>query len=579
MNKFYQTILDFFQIQKFFKTSKIYLIFFLFTVCTLLESLNIALILPVISILFSDSIGEKNLQFLEFLNIEISDYSQDFVYTISILIVLLFFIKLILLLISTKLQTNFFSMMRYKISSYFFNFYISKPYIYFTNEKESAKIMRNVTMLSSSYSGFLERFLLLANDFFIFLGIVIVVFFYDPIIFLIISSLIILISLVYISFTKKYFFNLGKSLLDLSANLLKDIQESLNNIIQIKLLKKESHFVSNFNFKAKDNSYKIGYLAFLQAIPKMLMEFFAILLVFLLIIALVYTSQPKEEIISIITLFSIITIRIIPFSTKLISFINSLSSFAPSLNLLKSELNLSKKDTNREVSENKINKKKIEKINEIKFDEVAFSYPNTKEKLFENLSLSMTKNNIYGIFGPSGSGKTTLLNLINGLIKPSYGSIKYNNINLEELNFSKIGYVTQSSFFQNDTIKKNIAFGILEKDIDENKIYSSLEAVNLLNLINNLENGVNSLISELGSNFSGGQLQRLSIARAIYSNSDLIIFDEPTSSLDEKNKEKILDLIKSLKKNRIIIIITHTKSDIKICDRVFKINKKNILIE
>ena len=112
-------------------------------------------------------------------------------------------------------------MMRYKISSYFFNFYISKPYIYFTNEKESAKIMRNVTMLSSSYSGFLERFLLLANDFFIFLGIVIVVFFYDPVIFLIISSLIILISLVYISFTKKYFFNLGKSLLDLSANLLK----------------------------------------------------------------------------------------------------------------------------------------------------------------------------------------------------------------------------------------------------------------------------------------------------------------------------------------------------------------------
>ena len=108
---------------------------------------------------------------------------------------------------------------------------------------------------------------------------------------------------------------------------------------------------------------------------------------------------------------------------------NSLSSFAPSLNLLKSELNLSKKDANREVSENKINKKKIEKINEIKFDEVAFSYPNTKEKLFENLSLSMTKNNIYGIFGPSGSGKTTLLNLINGLIKPSYGSIKYNNIN------------------------------------------------------------------------------------------------------------------------------------------------------
>ena len=579
MNKFYQIISDFFKIQKFFKTSRIFLIFFLFTLCTLLEFLNIALILPVISFLFSDNIGDKNLQFLEFLNIDNLKYNENFIYSLSVLIIILFLIKLILLLISTKLQTNFFSMMRYKISSYFFNFYISKPYIYFTNEKESSKVMRNITMLSSSYSGFLERFLLLANDFFIFLGIVIVVFFYDPLIFILISSLIILISLIYISFTKKYFFSLGKSLLDLSANLLKDIQESLNNIIQIKLLKKENYFVSNFNYKAKDNSYKVGYLAFLQAVPKMLMEFFAILLIFLLIIVLVYTSQSKEEITSILTLFSILIIRIIPFSTKLISFFNSLSSFAPSLNLLKNELNISKDNDAKYINIKKENGKKIDKINAITLTNVNFKYSSLDQKLFENVTLSMIKNNIYAIFGPSGSGKTTLLNIINGLIKPTSGDIKYNNINLEEIDLSNIGYVTQSSFFQNDTIKKNIAFAITEENIDEKKIYSSLEAVNLSNFIEGLDKGINSSISELGSNFSGGQLQRLSIARAIYSNSDFIIFDEPTSSLDDANREKILDLITKLKKNRIIIIITHTKADLKICDKIFKIIEKKIIVE
>ena len=141
---------------------------------------------------------------------------------------------------------------------------------------------------------------------------------------------------------------------------------------------------------------------------------------------------------------------------------------------------------------------------------------------------------------------------------------------------SNIAYVSQSSYFQKDTIKNNVAFGVKDSDVDEDKVYRSLKAVNLENLVKSYKDKLDTYVSELGANFSGGQLQRLSIARAIYANTDIIIFDEPTSFLDEKNKKIILQNISNLMDNRIIIIISHLKDDMRICSKVYKIDGKQI---
>ncbi len=575
MNDLINCFKDSYFVYKFYKIKKFLIIFFLFTICTILETLNIALILPLVTFIFEDQSNIETFNFLSFLGLNNFFQSKNFVYYASIFIIVLFALKSLILIICNKIQTNFFAMIRYKISSFFFNYYITKPYIYFLNEKESPKIMRNTTTLSSSYVGFLERFLMLANDFFIFLGVVIIALSYSPKVFIILFLFFLILVLIYTLLTKSYFFNIGKSLLNLSSSLLKDIQESLNNIIQIKLLKKESFFEKNFYKKAKENSYKVAYLIFLQSIPRILVEFVAVLILFSLISFVVYNSYSKDDITSILTLFTIAVLRIIPFSIKLISFINTSSSFIPSINLLKQEI---LKIDSEEIIKRPANtyNNKLNNTEKIILDNVNYSYPNSQSKLFENVNLRLEKNNIYGILGPSGSGKTTMINIISGLIKPTDGKVFYNDQELKSETHSNIAYVSQSSFFTNDTIKNNIAFGINNSEINEDKIYESLKKADIYDVVNSYEKKIDTFINELGLNFSGGQLQRLSIARAIYSNTDIIIFDEPTSSLDRKTKKNILESIKSLRDDKIIIIISHLSEDMKICSKIFKIEDKNL---
>jgi len=577
MNDIIKCFKDTYFVYKFYKIKKFLLIFSLFTICTILETLNIALILPFVTFIFGDQNNLETLKIFSFLELDNFFKTDNFIYYASIFIIILFAIKSLILIICNKIQTNFFALIRYKISSFFFNYYITKPYIYFLNEKESSKIMRNTTMLSSSYAGFIERFLMLANDFFIFLGVVIITLFYSPKVFLILFCFFLILIIMYTFLTKSYFFNIGKSLLNLSSSLLKDIQESLNNIIQIKLLKKEIFFEKSFYKKAKENSYKIANLTFLQSIPRILIEFIAVFILFSLISFLVYNSYSKENITSILTLFTIAVLRIFPFSIKLIGFINTANSFIASISLLKHEI-LKVDGEGIEINKNKINKENFNnnKIDKIQLNNIDYFYPNSQSKLFENLNLELKKNNIYGIFGPSGSGKTTLLNIISGLIRPTVGTVTYNNEELVSGTYGNIAYVSQNSNFTNDTIKNNIAFGLNDNEINNNKIYECLKKVDLFDLVNTYENKIDTFINELGSNFSGGQLQRLSIARAIYSNTDIVIFDEPTSSLDPKTKNNVLESINNLREGKIIIIISHLLDDMKICSKIFKIEDKNL---
>ena len=168
------------------------------------------------------------------------------------------------------------------------------------------------------------------------------------------------------------------------------------------------------------------------------------------------------------------------------------------------------------------------------------------------------------------------MNIITGLIQPIEGLVEFSGIDINKIKNKKISYVSQNTYLQNSSIKKNIAFGCEDNEIDLDKIYLSLKSTKLEKLIKNLPEGIETNISELGANFSGGQVQRFSIARALYADSNLIIFDEPTSSLDEITKKEILEMIYNLKKNRIVIIITHSKKDLDICDEIFEIKNSNI---
>ena len=576
MNDLKKAISYFFFIQKFFKSKRLFFILSLYILATITEILNIGLIIPFVNILIYPENINDNYFFLNYLYLNYN-FSGNIVKIYFLLaIVFLFLLKTIFLITSYKIQLNFYAEMRYKIANFFFNIHITMPYDYYINEKKTPNLIRNISMVSASYSSFLERFLIVLNDLILFVGVLFyfVIFYFE--IFITIFLPLGIFGIIFYLSTKNIFFNLGDRLLILTSEIIKSTKDALDNILQIKLLRKEQYFIKKFYTLSKENSFKIAKLGFFQTLPKILVELIGVVVIVSILIFLISTGVSKEEIISVLMVVLIISYRAIPFFTKSINFLNYYNSFVPNMIILKEEIakydkNISNKEY--ELSKNKI---EVENLESIKLINVCYKYKTNENYLFKDVSLKLQKNQIYGVSGESGSGKSTLVNIIVGLLKPTNGEIEINNKSLDNFYMKSISYVSQKNYLQNLSLKQNIGFGLDDHLIDNNKINECIKLAKLDDLVNSLSDGIHTQVSEFGDNLSVGQIQRVSIARSLYINSNLIIFDEPTSSLDKRNKLDIQDMIKKIKKDRIIVVISHDKDELEICDKIFTINNKVI---
>ena len=198
-----------------------------------------------------------------------------------------------------------------------------------------------------------------------------------------------------------------------------------------------------------------------------------------------------------------------------------------------------------------------------------------KKSIFKDLNLNIKNKSVTGIIGGSGSGKSTLVNLLLGFLKPDKGCIKINNIDIKNFIFkwqSNIGYVSQNILLDS-TLKENIAFGINQEKINIEQLNKVIKSTHLEQFVKNLDNGLNTKIGEKGSWISGGQIQRIAIARELYRNPSILILDEATTGLDEMTEEKILKKIIELKNEITIIIVSHNKNTLKICDQIINLDK------
>jgi ABC-type bacteriocin/lantibiotic exporter with double-glycine peptidase domain len=215
----------------------------------------------------------------------------------------------------------------------------------------------------------------------------------------------------------------------------------------------------------------------------------------------------------------------------------------------------------------------------IKFKNVNFFYKNRPKKNLIDINLDISRNDIVGIVGPSGSGKSTLINLLLGLLIPSSGSIEADNVGINSsiINWrSCIGYVPQSIFLLNESLKNNIAFGVPEENISASKLMQCISQSQLETFFSDLPNGLLTKLGERGTKISGGELQRIGIARALYFDPNILIFDESTSALDHETEQKLLDEIYNFKNNKTIIFITHRNSTLKYCNKIYKINEGSL---
>ena len=286
-------------------------------------------------------------------------------------------------------------------------------------------------------------------------------------------------------------------------------------------------------------------------------------------------NSSNEEILLFLIVYAAIGIRLIPASTRIMSSFQRIKTYSPPLILLFSQFKKTKKNI---ISKNKVN----EKISSIKLKNITIKY-NRQKPVLKNVSIEFKKNKIIGLIGESGSGKSSLMNVICGLLPVSSGKILFNEKKIIEKNnirFPLIGYVPQDTQIFNDTIWNNVTFFSEKNKKNRIKFIYALKKVNLFKLLktskkNNYKEDL--ILGERGSKISGGQMQRVGIARAIFIDPEIYIFDEITSSLDQKNANDIINSIKLLKKEKIIIVISHNKKNLDICDKLFEIKKQKLV--
>tara|TARA_B100000989_G_scaffold296037_1_gene278386 strand:- start:284 stop:1987 length:1704 start_codon:yes stop_codon:yes gene_type:complete len=550
--------------------SKLYIFVFLLLVATFFELLSISVLVPIAEIIIS---GETSFDFINnFLSHIENNFVKNQILLSALLFIIILFVLKTLYLISFSYWTNKFSQNIYKIlSENLLKKYLSSNYLFFVNQK-SSDLIRNIVFESKNLSQMTFCYLKIAVELFIFFMIAILILIIDFKTSLSLICFFLIFTSIYYFFTKKIIFNFGIIRQKSFAKILKNLQEIFGTIKDIKLKKSENFFKDIFSNNIGSfvkSAYKSNTL---QEAPRFLIELFFLIILTIIIIFNVSDSNEVQSIVPLLVVYLAAGLRLLPGFVKLNSYLQQVESFKPSLNLISNELNeqniysLKHKNYNSETNIYP---------GDITCQNINYSYG--KKKIFENLNLKINKNSIFGICGESGSGKSTLINILLGLLIPDKGKVLVNNLDIRKNIFKWqecLGYVSQNIFLLDASLKENIAFGVNIENIDYDNLNLAIKNANLNNLVETLSNGIDTNIGERGSKISGGQIQRIAIAREIYRNPSVLILDEATTGLDYENEKKIFDSIKQLKNKMTVIIVSHNKDTLKICENLLDLDKK-----
>ena len=539
-----------------------------------LEAVGIGTIPLVLSMILENQ-GFANIKFLSNIVEELSTYVsiENKVLLVSCFAILFFVFKNLYYLLVTIYEAKVLKKLNIEIRDQVFRHHLNQPYINFINIG-SSQIVRSITLDASVACSYIVSLVTLAGQSFLFFFILCLLLMIDyKVTFLILPIFGIIFYLFYF-LTNKKLLRLGTEKQKLGGEIIKKINNTFENLKEVKIYNKISFIAKRFKNDLSDNQDKVAKILILKKIPRAVYEFLGVVLIFFIIFYLTYNSYSKEDIIILLSLITVSIIRILP-SINLIT--QSVSNIKASQYSFNSISDLVKKNIESSDDIN-INRNNIIFDKKIEFNNISFHYENSKYKL-EKVNFTIEKNSKVGIYGASGGGKSTIINLLTGLLRPNAGKIIVDgqDINNDILNWqAKIGYVTQENYLMDDTILNNILFSDNIEEYNQERLDYSIKKTNIDEFINDLEDGFYTEVGDKGIKLSGGQKQRISIARALYANPEILIFDEATSSLDNNTEKEILDNIYSIK-DKTIVIISHNLKTLERCNKIFHVKNKNIL--
>lgn len=381
----------------------------------------------------------------------------------------------------------------------------------------------------------------------------------------------------FLKLTKKRVTQLGAQLHALQITVSKRRGESLAGIKEGILLGRIQEMIKQHRETTNDVAYCERRSNFFFQFNRPVIELIGVLILLAIISYEVFTNPNSQaETLSTTVFFAAALVRSIPSINRIASALQVLRGADSLLSSVVERL-----DETRSIRTQTQDNKNLNYTSTIQVDHVSYQYSGAASPSLKDVSIRIKKNQSVGIIGTTGSGKSTLVDVILGLLTPSSGSIKVDGTDIQEALHgwrSKIGYVPQNIFLSDDTIRRNIAFGVPDSEIDEKAIQDALRKAQLFDFVEGLPKKLDTIIGERGINMSGGQRQRVGIARALYHNPEVLVFDEATSALDHETEKSVMDAIDQLKGQRTLIIIAHRLSTIENCDVTYKL-EKGVVIE
>jgi|TARA_B110000438_G_scaffold258238_1_gene266814 ABC-type multidrug transport system fused ATPase/permease subunit len=553
-----------------------FFIFVLIVFAMIFEILSLGMLIPLLSIFLK---GELDTSIFSYFFVFVKLEGENLIYFGLLITFIVFAVKNLFLIYNFWHQNKFLQKANYEFTNKLFKHYLKKDYIFFI-QNNSAHLYRNLTSIVASYVSYVSKCILLLGEIIIFTSIIIVLMYVDLFGTSIVLFLsIIVVSLIYI-FTKKPITLLGEERNVIGGTLNKHLLQGMASAKDIKILDREEDLI----YQVDRNLLKITrinfIIEFIRGVPRFAFELLLVLSFVFLVLLMLHLEREMLDIILYLAIFAVASFRIIPAVSKILSSIQQLRFLEPSIKLLLKEFD-SEDNSNLQKSNQEQDMHPLLKFEkEIHLNGLSFSYPTRKEFSLSKISMNIKKGEFVGIIGKTGSGKSTLVNLLIGLLKPIEGEVKVDETNIKT-NLTewhkKIGYVPQTVYLTDDTIRKNIAFGLLEDNIDEDLIKQAIEKACLNEFLDSLPEGLETIVGEKGIKLSGGQQQRIGIARALYRNPEVLILDEATSSLDLETEKMIMESIQFLKRQKTLIIITHRTSTTKNCDKIYCVDGGKIV--
>jgi ABC-type branched-subunit amino acid transport system ATPase component len=516
------------------------------------------------------------INFPDFQNNNISIYSFEInFYSLIILFFVVFLLRNFSYILTSFLKNKLVKSVNDRISGKIYKNYLNRNYYFFIN-KNSSELISNIIFEVEKFSyRVLDSFLAFVTEVFLVISILFFLFIIYSKYTLFLTGFILLFFVLFAKIFKSRFNRMGNEKIFFDKKKIEDLQKSFYTIQNIKLDNLENFFLKKFEVNTNESSKKQFLLQFILELPKPLIEIIVLLIfVLFLFISHFYAQVSKSEMILILGIFAIALFRILPSCNRIFNSVNSFNFYLSSVHLIDNEL----KDlaqNNETINSSTVSNDLIFRKS-ITLKNISYSYGSQSNLVLNNINLVIKKNTSVGIIGESGSGKTTLINIVCGLLTPSTGEILIDGLDIKNNYFyqKKIGYVPQRIYLTDESVVNNIIFGYEDNRFDKIFFEQVIRQSKLDDLINRLPFKEHTTIGERGIKLSGGEQQRIGIARALYKKPEILILDEATSSLDTNTEEKITETIDALKDKLTIIIISHKKTVFDHCDDIYELREK-----